>query len=106
MKRPLVIFAVAWFLSLGTGAVEYLHNAQHAREDAQRSRQDPPAPAHDESNCPVHAQLHQPLIVAPAVVLLICAGIFVAFISQLAPAFHSLRIPSRIDCRGPPPLVV
>jgi hypothetical protein len=108
VKRAIVMFAVLWFLALGSGAVEFLHNAQHAREDAQRrsnSRQsdsDRSAPVHDDTNCPVHAQLHLPLVATPAIVLLICAGLLVAFVTQLAPFPARVCIPARIDCRGPP----
>lgn len=107
VKRTFAILAVVWFLALGTGAAEYLHNAQHAREDAQRARRgdDRSSPVHDDTNCPVHSQLHQPLVATPAVPLLICAGLFIAFLSQLPTSIVSIRVPARIDCRGPPVLV-
>jgi hypothetical protein len=105
VRRAIVIFAIAWFVALGSGAVEYAHNAQHAMEDAQRGQSDRPNPHHDDSNCPVHAQLHLPLIAAPAVVLLICAGLLVAFVTQLAPEPVCVHTLTRIDCRGPPCLV-
>jgi len=104
VRRAIVIVAVIWFLALGTGAAEYAHNSQHARDDAKAGHRDHSAPIHDDSNCPVHAQLHQPLLATPAVVLPICAGLFVAFLTQLAPTYVRTRIPSRIDCRGPPAL--
>ena len=103
MRRAIAIVAIVWFLAVGAGVVEYAHNAQHACDDAQHP--DQPAPLHDDLNCPIHAQLHQPLIATPAIVLLICAGLLAAFVSQLAPAPASLRIPARLDCRGPPLLV-
>src|SRR5438105_4918931 len=69
VSRFLIIFAAVWFLALGTGTVEYAHNAQHEREDAKlaqsdtsRPGHDKSHPAHDDSNCPFHAQLHLPLI--------------------------------------------
>jgi hypothetical protein len=110
VKRLLVILAAAWFLALGTGLVERAHNAQHALEDALAAKQaradgshrDQPAPEHDDSNCAFHAQLHLPLIATPIVVLLVCAGLFVAFVTQLAPVPVCTRLPSRVDCRGPP----
>ncbi|MBC8108221.1 MAG: hypothetical protein H7Z14_16665 [Anaerolineae bacterium] len=106
MKRAIVIVAAIWFLALGSGAAEYLHNAQHAREDASLSHPDQPErdhePVHDDSNCSVHAQLHQPLVAPWTVAMLICAGLFVAFLTQLAPVYVPTRLPARIDCRGPP----
>jgi hypothetical protein len=112
VRRLIAILAIAWFGALGTGLVEFAHNAQHAMEDALAARMgadrlhpDQTPPHHDDSNCAVHAQLHLPLIATPIVVLLICAGLFVAFVSQLAPVLVLARLPSRIDCRGPPVLV-
>lgn len=111
--RLLVIFAIAWFLALGSGLVEFIHSAQHAAEDAQLAalcgpgalHSDRHAPVHDDSNCAFHAQLHVPLAATPIIVLLICAGLLVAFVTQLAPVPACTRLPSRIDCRGPPVLV-
>ena len=113
MRRLLIILTVVWFLARGIGLVEYVHNTQHAKEDAQcaalsnadRSRPDRQTPVHDDSNCAIHAQLHLPLIATPIVVLLICAGLLVAFVTQLAPVRADIRLPSRLDCRGPPSLV-
>ncbi|CAN5647985.1 hypothetical protein BH09PLA1_BH09PLA1_06290 [soil metagenome] len=105
MWRAVVILAVGWFLALGTGAVEFAHNAQHAREDARRTQPDQPSPVHNDSNCSIHAQIHQPVIASPAIVLLISAGLLLAFVSQLAAEPDGVRSPSRIDCRGPPRLV-
>jgi hypothetical protein len=108
VTRGIIIIAIGWFISLGSGLVEYAHNAEHAREDAAiaaaRGHSDPstPLPIHDDSNCPVHAQLHAPAVSQPVVTLLIFTGLLVAFITQLAPPLISLRIPARIDCRGPP----
>ena len=109
MKRAIVVFAAAWFLALGTRAAEHAHNAAHAREDAESARamrpdgpSPPPPPAHDESNCHVHALLNAPLIAPPAVVLPVCPGAFVTFVTELAASPVTLRIPSRTDCRGPP----
>ena len=52
------------YLALGTGALEYVHNLQHAAEDA---REDALHIAcgkpvehheHDDGNCEIHQQLH------------------------------------------------
>ena len=106
MKRAIVVFAAAWFLALGTRAAEHAHNAAHARDDAESARaahpDGPSPPAHDESNCHVHALLNAPLIAPPAVVLPVCPGAFVTVVTELAASPVTLRIPSRTDCRGPP----
>jgi hypothetical protein len=112
MRRLVVMLTVAWFLALGSGLVERIHNAQDAIEDARVAaelaktpgpHQHPPV--HDDSNCAVHAQLHLPLIATPIIVLLICTGLLVAFVTQLAPVPAGTRPLCRIDCRGPPSLV-
>jgi hypothetical protein len=93
-------------LVLGTGAAEHVHNLAHAREDAAAAaahhRDDHHAPLHDEHNCAVHAQLHAPLLGPDVLPLLIAAGLFVAFVTQLAPRLTPQLVPARIRCRGPP----
>jgi hypothetical protein len=109
----IVMLTAVWFLATGTGLVEYAHDAVHDQEDAELgawytpdfSHSNHPSPWHDDSNCEIHAQLHLPLITTPVVALLICAGLFIAFVSQLARVPVLTRLPVRIDCRGPPVLV-
>jgi hypothetical protein len=105
---PHILLLLA-FGALGTGALEYLHNAEHRREDAREAaaavaagRPVKPQPLHDESNCDLHAQLHVPLLAAGWVPLLVCLGLFVAFLTLLAPPLVSQRPLLRLDCRGPP----
>jgi hypothetical protein len=109
VRIVLAMLIAAWFLALGTGAVKYAHNAQHACEDAHHAQHHhddgaPPPPVHDETNCQFHAQLNSPIIAMPVLVLLIGAGLLVAFLTELPRSSVTLRIPSRIDCRGPPAL--
>jgi hypothetical protein len=101
---PLVTF----FLLQGSGVAEYLHNLQHAREDAIEDAafkvdgKQAPAHQHDENNCFVHAQLHIPTIATAWVPLLVFLGVLVAFLTQIATPLVSRRALVRIDCRGPP----
>ena len=114
VRIVLAILTAAWFLALGAGAVKYAHNAQHASEDAHHAHHAdhahhdhdgaPLPPVHDETNCQFHAQLNSPIIAMPVLVLLVGAGLLVAFLTELPRSFVTLRIPSRIDCRGPPAL--
>ncbi len=108
MQRLAAILLLLCFAGLGSGAMEYLHDLQHAAEDA---REDamlakgglPPARHHhDESNCEFCAQLHMPFMSAGWVPLLICLGLFVAFLTLLDTPLIPRAIPARIDCRGPP----
>ena len=109
MRRFPAFIASICFVLLGTGALEYLHNLEHEREDAAQmaiarvaGKPVQEAPRHDDSNCSVHAQLHLPTLPAAWVPLLICLGVFVAFMTELAPALAPQRAWLHIDCRGPP----
>ena len=89
--------------------MEYLHNQEHAREDAAAAvaakaagLPDPSHDTHDETNCEIHAQLHLPFIAVGWTPLLVLLGLFVAFLTLLAPAMPMRPIPSRLVCRGPP----
>ena len=88
---PLLTLAV---LALGSGALEYAHNHQRIGDKL--------APAHDESTCFLHSQLRAPMQASVNVPLLVLAGLFVAFLTELAPQPVSRRFNLRLDCRGPP----
>ena len=109
MYRFAAIITALVFLLLGTGTMEYLHNLEHEREDAAEAaiakatgQPVPEAPHHDETNCPVHAQLHMPTLPVAWVPLLIFLGVFVTFLTMLAPALVPQPAFAWIDCRGPP----
>ena len=93
VRRVLVTILTLALLALGTGALEYAHNHEHADHHA-----DP----HDESTCFLHAQLQSPLVSAANVPLLILAGLFVAFLTLLPSQPVSHRPLLSLDCRGPP----
>jgi hypothetical protein len=109
VRRPVAIILALSFAALGSGALERLHNEHHAIEDmkallAARASGKPihKLPAHDESNCAVHVQLHLPalpVVIAPPAVMLLR-------IAREAPRVPVVRLlvrpPARIDCRGPP----
>ena len=108
MKRIAAILLILCFTGIGTGALEYWHDLQHDAEDARadaiaKAAGQPVLPhEHDESNCPVHAQLHMPLITTAWVPLLVCLGLLIAFLSLIEPSYVPTAISARIDCRGPP----
>ena len=94
---------------LGSGGLEYFHNlqdmAEDRLEDAKALAMHLPAdkhPIHDESNCDMHAQLHLAMFFTQWVPLLVCAGLFIAFLTQLPTPLIRRHVPVRVDCRGPP----
>jgi hypothetical protein len=91
---------IALFLALGSGAMEYVHNRDHAREDARAHL--PLGQHHDESNCVLHAQLRAPIVAGAWVPLLVCLGLLVAFLTLLNEQPVPHRPLTRLDCRGPP----
>jgi hypothetical protein len=101
---------VCAFVLLGTGVLRHWHDAVHALADARAllaatsdtEPHDHQPPIHDASNCDVHAQLAMPLTVDGIVPLLILLGLFVAFLSMVAPEPVHVRPTLRLDCRGPP----
>jgi len=109
VQRFAAIVLVLCYAALGSGVAERWHNAQHAAEDAvalsaARDAGHPlsHAPIHDESNCEFHCQLHISVMAVAWVPLLICLGLFVAFLTMLP-----VRLPVQarrvvIPCRGPP----
>ena len=111
VRRIAALLLVSCYLCLGSGALEYWHNAQHAAEDARMAALASAAgapldhlPLHTDFNCAEHARLHLPLISAGWVPILVFLGLFVAFLSTLRLHLVAQRVIWRIDCRGPPVL--
>jgi hypothetical protein len=111
VRRIAALILVLCYLCLGSGALEYWHNAQHAAEDARMAALASDAgapldhlPLHDDSNCAEHARLHLPLIFAGWVPVLVFLGLFIAFLTTLRPRLVAQRVIGRVDCRGPPVL--
>jgi hypothetical protein len=109
VRRFPAIILIFTFCALGSGATEFLHNAQHEAEDARENllrRQaglpDAPAAPHDDSNCAVHLQLHLPALPAFVPPLAVSVAMLVGVLSLALPRVISYRVPVAIDCRGPP----
>ena len=99
--------------ALGTGMLQALHEHAHELADASAHDHDhdhdhdaphdhPAPPHHDETTCELHALLRAPIVSAGPVAILICLGLFVAFLTTVEPPLASRRVPLRCDCRGPP----
>jgi hypothetical protein len=110
LNRLASILLLICFAGLGSGAMKYLHDLQHDAEDAVTDalRKAAGLPIehheHDETNCPVHAQLHMQFTATSYVAIIICLGLFVAFLTLLEKPLIPRQLPARIDCRGPPVL--
>ena len=107
------ILALLAVLALGSGAFAHLHRQQHEAEDARPHRHDDhhhhhhdgddeTPPAHDETNCHLHAMLRAPLMSGAWTPVLVGLGVFVAFLSMLPRGIEGRLALARIDCRGPP----
>jgi hypothetical protein len=89
LRRLSSILLILAFLGIGTGAFEYWHNLDNQT-------------AHDETNCPTHAILRAPGIVAAAPPVLCITDSQSDRVIVLPAALPSQHTPTRIDCRGPP----
>ena len=109
MRRVAPIVLLLSYAVLGTGALEFLHNLQHAAEDevpiklpldsGSRSHH---VPAHDESNCSVHAQLHIATLAVNWSLPVLCVGLLIALLAVLLPDLPSQGTPVVAFCRSPP----
>ena len=92
MRRFATILLIALFAALGSGAMLHVHNDDAAAHAAH----------HDEENCLVHALLGGPMLAEGVTPLLVCLGLFVAFLTMLASQPALRKVLTRLDCRGPP----
>jgi hypothetical protein len=103
MKRLVAILLALIIFFIGSGAAQWLHELEHAMEDAAQAKSGAPVEDHhDESNCQICAQLHMPMISGGWVLLLFLLGLLVAFLEPFLQSLVSQRALLRIDCRGPP----
>lgn len=109
MRTVVGILLLLCFLVLGTGLAAHLHGLQHDRADVAVAKAEGRSPhglppLHDENSCQTHALIHGPALAQGWVPLLVFLGLFVAFVTMLAPPLASQHAPVRLDCRGPPAL--
>jgi len=89
------------FAAIGSGLLLHVHNLAHATEHVDAHGEHHPMPA-DSRTCDLHGKLTAPVISVGFTPVLIALGLFVAFLTQLSPAWVSAFAHRRIDCRGPP----
>jgi hypothetical protein len=105
VRRFTSIFLLGSFLFLGSGLLERVHNLVHEHQDAaaaHRQHGSETPPPHDETDCFLHGLLRAPVMSVGWVPVLVFLGLFVAFVSELADRPTLAKLPSRLDCRGPP----
>lgn len=123
MRRFPAILLLFVVTTVGSGAARYVHEIAHAHATRAEVTHghlrghghhnghdhhapapgDEPAPApHDESNCRIHALLKLPMLGSGFVPILVCLGVFVAYLTMLPVAVRSRRPLLRLDSRGPP----
>ena len=99
-RVPAAILILA-FAALGSGLLLHVHNAAHAAEHAQHDHEHHPIPL-DTDSCDLHGKLTLPMLSGGFTPVLVALGLFVAFLTQLTPAWNSTFAHVRLDCRGPP----
>lgn len=108
MRRLPAILLLVAFAALGSGLLEHLHQRTHVLQHAAAANRAGTGAGEqgrgDHDDCVVCANLHVARISTGWVPILVCLGVFVAFLTQLAPQWASQRVALRIDCRGPPVL--
>jgi hypothetical protein len=105
VRRWPSILLLVGFLALGSGLVENLHLRAHLLEHAGDAAAAPEQHDHnDGEDCGLCILLHLPALSAGWVPVLVCLGLFVAFLSLLSSRVAPQRVALRVDCRGPPVL--
>jgi hypothetical protein len=109
VRRVPGIILVFALMAVSSGLIEHIHRLEHSasRSESLSSSagwQAPGQPGHDEQNCDICLTLHMPLLSAGYIPILICLGVWVAFLSSLRPRLIPQRVQRSIDCRGPPVL--
>lgn len=105
-RLPAILLLIA-FAALGSGLLEDLHLRAHLTQTAAAAHTGTDPSGHDRGDpdgCELCAHLHVGRISAGWLPVMICLGVFVAFLTQLSPRLAPQRVAARIDCRGPPVL--
>jgi hypothetical protein len=100
VRRVAAIALLLTFALMGSGALDFAHREVHALQHADKRMH-----GDDENDCPICFALHAPILSGGFVPLLVCLGLFVAFLTLTAPTMTAQTSPIRLTCRGPPNLV-
>ena len=121
MRRLAALALSVCFLGLGSGLLRFAHELSHELAHADAGSQPAASSAapgetshghhphpphhHDESSCELHAMLNAPLVLTRAPHTVNQPILLVTFLRFLPAPVERLRLPARIDCRGPPALL-
>jgi hypothetical protein len=101
VRRFGAILLVLASAAIGSGLLLHVHNLAHAAEHVDVHGEHHPVPA-DSRTCDLHGKLTAPVIATGFTPVLIALGLFIAFLTQLSPAWVCAFAHRRLDCRGPP----
>lgn len=93
----LLLFA---FAAVGTGTLDFVH--RHLHEQRESIADTKSQRHHDENDCEICLMLHAPILSGGYVPVLVSLGLFVAFLTLVAPRLLDQADRIRITCRGPP----
>ena len=106
MRRLPALVLLLAVAALGSGALRYVHEMEHAARGAHHQHEEPANPSHGDTdgnaNCFLHAKLNLPMLGGGYVAVLICVGMFVAFLTSPAVPVLCRRPVLLLDSRGPP----
>ena len=105
MRRLPALVLMLAVAALGSGALRYVHELEHAARGAQHHHEEPANPPHgdgEDTNCFLHAKLNLPMLSGGYVAVLVCVGMFVAFFTSPAALVLCRRPVLLLDSRGPP----
>ncbi len=104
-RRRVAIFAAFIVFLLGSGALMALHDFQHNLEARTlNGEHERPGTPHDESNCPVHAMLHAPLLLTGAELPPLGPAETTETVALADQSVVSADFAPNRSCRGPPTL--
>ena len=102
MRRFAASILILAFAALGSGVLLHVHNTAHAAEHTHVEGDSHDHAPIDTRTCDLHGKLTLPMLSAGFTPVLIALGLFVAFLTQITPAWDSAFAHVRLDCRGPP----
>ena len=103
-RRWLAIFATLTMLLLGSGTLMALHELQHELDQRTCTGDQRPRTPHDDSNCPIHAMLHAPVLAGAIDLPQFGLAETTETVALTDQSVVSADFAANLSCRGPPML--